>query len=135
GRRESALDVVVDLPPAAVGTPTTSLPSITFSRADGEPLGWRPLERLGESRAAATFELDASQSGELGVTLAAAPEFGHAQASTRLIRWPLPPGPPLRSDLVPLTVLAEATGGEVYSAPSGLDLIDRGVSLRWLQLP
>src|SRR5690606_5686107 len=135
GRRGEMLDVVVDLPVEAVGASATALPLVTMTRPGGERLSSRRLEWIGPARAAARFAVATAEPGGLGVALAGAPELGLARATTRLVSWPLPPGRPLRSDLVPLAGLAQAPGGRVYSNPADLDLASAARVLRWLQLP
>ncbi len=133
-RRGDVLDVIVDAPAEAVGAPATALPVVSVSGASGEALARRRLEWTGPARAAASFEVDAGREGELTVALGAAPALGLEGGVARTVAWPVAPGPALRSDLVPVTSLAEATGGAVLTSTSDLAAAG-GRSLAWRPLP
>ncbi|HEX7040942.1 MAG TPA: VWA domain-containing protein [Trueperaceae bacterium] len=133
-RRGDVLDVIVDVPAAAAGASATDLPLVTVSGAGGEALARRRLEWTGPARAAASFEVDASQEGELTVALGPAPGLGLEAGVARTVAWPIAPGPALRSDVVPVAGLAEATGGAVLASASEVDA-SGGRALAWLPLP
>ncbi len=135
GRRGDVLDVVVDVPGEASSAAAASLPVVTLAGPEGEELGRRRLEWVGPARAAASFTLATEAPMALEVVLEPAAELGLASGASRTVAWPLPPATALRSDLVPVASLAEASGGEVYEAAADLEMAPADRSLRWRALP
>ncbi|HZW28922.1 MAG TPA: VWA domain-containing protein [Trueperaceae bacterium] len=134
GRRGDALDLVVDVPIEARSASATGLPVVTLVGEGGAVLARRRLEWAGPGRAAASFEVDSADPGELTVALSPAPKLGLTDGVARTVAWPVSPGIASRSDVVPLAILAEATGGAVYRSAAEVPREGRR-TLAWRLLP